>query len=198
MPMITLAEKFKNTRIILASASPRRKYLLGELGIKFEVLNTGGIDESWPGSLSKKQIPVYLAVRKSDVVENIAGEDILVISADTIVWCRKKVLNKPSGREEAISMLMELSGRKHKVITGVCLRGNGKTVTFCSVTSVFFRDLTMEEVVYYVENYQPYDKAGAYGIQEWIGYTAIEAIKGSYFNVMGLPVARLYQELVDF
>jgi septum formation protein len=196
--MITLGEKFKNTKIILASASPRRQYLLGELGIKFEVIDNCGIDETYPGSLTKKQIPVYLAVRKSEALENIAGEDTLVISADTIVWCRKKVLNKPDGRDDAIRMLMELSGRKHKVITGVCLRGKGKFVTFHSVTSVFFRDLAMEEIVYYVEKYKPYDKAGAYGIQEWIGYTAIEAIRGSYFNVMGLPVAKLYRILVDY
>lgn len=196
--MLLLREKFKNTRIILASGSPRRQFLLGELGIEFEVIDNTGIEETYPDTLDEKQIPVYLAEKKSEALKHLLDGDALLITADTIVWCKKKVLDKPSGREDAIRILKELSGCSHMVISGVCLRSKTKMVSFDSVTSVFFRDLNIDEIIYYVDNYKPFDKAGAYGIQEWIGYTGIKSINGSYFNVMGLPMDKLYENLVDF
>ncbi len=196
--MIQLSEKFRDTRIVLASGSPRRQYLLGELGIRFEVAANTGIDESWPPGMDKREIPVHLAEKKSAALNGIVNNDTLLITADTIVWCRKKVLGKPSGRDEAINILKELSGRRHEVITGVCLRNPAKTVSFFSVTKVAFRNLRNEDISWYVDNCRPYDKAGAYGIQEWIGYIGVESIEGSYFNVMGLPVDMLYAELLKF
>ena len=196
--MLLLREKFKNTRIILASGSPRRQFLLGELGIEFEVIDNAGIEETYPDTLDEKQIPVYLAEKKSDALKHLLDGDALLITADTIVWCKKKVLDKPSGREDAIRILKELSGCRHLVISGVCLRSKTKMVSFDSVTSVFFRDLNTDEIIYYVDEYKPFDKAGAYGIQEWIGYTGIKSINGSYFNVMGLPMDKLYENLVSF
>jgi len=196
--MILLKEKFRNTRIILASGSPRRKYLLGEIGIDFEVIENTDMDETYPGSLSGKEIPVFLANKKSEAWKNLLIGDVLLITADTIVWCDKKVLNKPAGRNDAIKSLLTLSGRSHEVISGVCLRSREKTVSFSSVTSVSFRKLKEDEIVYYVDTCRPYDKAGAYGIQEWIGYIGIESITGSYFNVMGLPVDKLYRNLECF
>jgi septum formation protein len=196
--MLLLREKFNNTRIILASGSPRRQFLLGELGIEFEVIDNAGIEETYPDTLDKKQIPVYLAEKKSDALKHLLDSDVLLITADTIVWCKKKVLDKPSGREDAIRILKELSGCRHLVISGVCLRSKTKMVSFDSVTSVFFRDLNTDEIIYYVDEYKPFDKAGAYGIQEWIGYTGIKSINGSYFNVMGLPMDKLYENLVSF
>lgn len=196
--MVFLREKFKNTSIILASRSPRRQFLLGQLGIEFEVIDNTGIEETYPETLNAKQIPVYLAEKKSEAVELSPDDDALLITADTIVWCNNKVLDKPAGREDAIRILKELSGREHLVITGVCLRSNIKMVSFNSVTSVIFRNLNTDEILYYVDNYKPFDKAGAYGIQEWIGYTGIKSINGSYFNVMGLPTDKLFENLVDF
>ena len=196
--MLLLKDKFKNTRIILASGSPRRRFLLGELGIEFEVVDNAGVEETYPDTLNEKQIPVYLAEKKSEALRFMLDDDVLMITADTIVWCRKKVLDKPDGRDDAIRILKELSGRRHLVISGVCLRSKTKMVSFNSITSVFFRDLNAGEILYYVDKYKPFDKAGAYGIQEWIGYTGIKSIKGSYFNVMGLPMDKLYEHLVDF
>ncbi len=198
MSLPLLREKFKDTRIVLASGSPRRQSLLRELGIDFEVAGNQGADETWPRYLDKGEIPLFLAGKKADAYTGITGDDVLLITADTIVWCRKKVMDKPAGRDDAIAILKELSGRRHQVITGVCLRNSRKSVSFTSATSVWFRDLTDEEITWYVDNCDPYDKAGAYGIQEWIGLVAIESIRGSYFNVMGLPVDRLYSELMKF
>ncbi len=194
--MLPLKDKFKNTRIILASASPRRQFLLGELGIKFNVIANVEVEETFPPSIHKKQIPVYLAVKKSEALQYLQDDNTLIITADTIVWCRKKVMGKPAGRDDAISCLQELSGRKHQVISGVCLSSKLKTVSFNSLTSVWFRDLCLDEIIYYVDKYKPFDKAGAYGIQEWIGYTGVKSIRGSYFNVMGLPVDKLYENLL--
>ncbi len=196
--MLLLREKFQNTRIILASGSPRRQFLLGELGVNFEIIGNGNDDETYPESLTKRQIPVYLAVKKSEAVFGSLEDNDLLITADTIVWCRKKVLGKPLDRDDAIRILAELSGRKHQVITGVCIRNKSRAITFHSLTKVFFHKLTADEIIYYIDNYKPFDKAGAYGIQEWIGFTGIKAIKGSYFNVMGLPVDKLYKTLMDF
>lgn len=172
--------------------------MLGELGINFTLIDNAGVEESYPARLTKKEIPVYLALKKSESVNYSLGHDSLLITADTIVWCKKKVLNKPDGRDDAIQILHDLSGRKHKVITGVCLRSERKTVTFYSITSVKFRHLNTPEIIYYVDKYKPFDKAGAYGIQEWIGYIGVESISGSYYNVMGLPVSKLYENLMSF
>jgi septum formation protein len=196
--MLILQEKFKNTKIILASRSPRRQYLLRELGLQFEVAENGDEDETYPISLSKKEIPVYLAVKKSNGFLNLLEKNTLLITSDTIVWCDRQVLGKPEDREDAVRILEKISGRKHQVITGVCLRSQYKTITFHSITSVFFRDLSGMEIDFYIDNYRPYDKAGAYGIQEWIGYAGIKKIRGSYFNVMGLPTEKLYKNLIDF
>jgi septum formation protein len=196
--MLYLKEKFKDTRIILASASPRRKSLLAELGIKFEVIDNCNIEETYPDFLSKTRIPVYLAEKKAAALDILLDERTVIITADTIVWCSNRIMNKPAGRDDAIRMLRELSGNKHQVISGVCIKSRDRQVSFHSMTSVHFRKLTPEDIIYYVDNYRPFDKAGAYGIQEWIGFVGIRSINGSYFNVMGLPVDMLYQSLIDF
>jgi septum formation protein len=196
--MLYLKEKFKDTRIILASASPRRKSLLAELGIKFEVIDNCNIEETYPDFLSKTRIPVYLAEKKAAALDILLDERTVIITADTIVWCSNRIMNKPAGRDDAIRMLRELSGNKHQVISGVCIKSCDRQVSFHSMTSVHFRKLTPEDIIYYVDNYRPFDKAGAYGIQEWIGFVGIRSINGSYFNVMGLPVDMLYQSLIDF
>ncbi len=172
--------------------------MLKELGIVFEVINNVEVEETYPDDLDRKQIPVYLAEKKARAFEGLLDENTLIISADTIVWSDNKVYNKPAGRDEAINMLQELSGRKHQVISGVCLLSINKKISFNSLTTVCFRELDAEEIIYYVDKFKPFDKAGSYGIQEWIGYVGIESIKGSFFNVMGLPVNKLYKELVDF
>ena len=196
--MLFLKDKFKNTRIILASKSPRRSILLDQLGIGFETYTECQTEELYPSGLNEHQIPVYLAEDKSAACDHLLNEDTLLITADTIVWCEKRVLDKPAGREEAISILEEISGRTHQVITGVCLRSPAKSVSFSSSTSVSFRKLRTDEILYYVDNFEPYDKAGAYGIQEWIGYIGVESINGSYFNVMGLPLDKVYENLMVF
>jgi septum formation protein len=196
--MLHLKDKFANKRIILASASPRRQELLSGLGIEFEVAPPAGVDENFPGSLSKTEIPVYLARKKAAAYDNLLDDRTVLITADTIVWCNDTVLNKPSGRNEAIRFLRELSGRSHQVITGVCIKSHERQVSFYSLTSVYFRELREGEIIHYVDQFCPYDKAGGYGIQEWIGYIGIEAIEGSYFSLVGLPVDRLYSALVEF
>ena len=185
-------------RIILASNSPRRKELLAGLGISFDVLTIPGIDESYPDTLVGGDIPVYLAKKKSEAYNDILRDNLLVITADTIVWHNGKVLGKPKDRREAIEMLTELSGDSHIVYTGVCVRTKDKEVSFFTESEVFFDELTSSEIEYYVDNYKPYDKAGSYGIQEWIGYVGVKRIEGSYFNIMGLPIQRLYKELNRF
>ena len=185
-------------RIILASNSPRRKELLAGLGISFDVLTIPGIDESYPDTLVGGDIPVYLAKKKSEAYNDILRDNLLVITADTIVWHNGKVLGKPKDRREAIEMLTELSGDSHIVYTGVCVRTKDKEVSFFTESEVFFDELTSSEIEYYVDNYKPYDKAGSYGIQEWIGYVGVKRIEGSYFNIMGLPIQRLYKELKRF
>ena len=185
-------------RIILASNSPRRKELLAGLGISFDVLTIPGIDESYPDTLVGGDIPVYLAKKKSEAYNDILRDNLLVITADTIVWHNGKVLGKPKDRRVAIEMLTELSGDSHIVYTGVCVRTKDKEVSFFTESEVFFDELTSSEIEYYVDNYKPYDKAGSYGIQEWIGYVGVKRIEGSYFNIMGLPIQRLYKELKRF
>jgi len=186
-----------NYKIILASKSPRRKELLAGLDLPFEVI-VHEVDEIFPDGLPMEEIPVYLAKLKAEPFFNELKNDTLVITADTIVWIDGIVLGKPNDYEHAAEMLRQLSGKKHVVVTGVCLTTKEKQVAFSASTDVWFKDLNNDEIDYYLKNYQPYDKAGSYGVQEWIGYIAIERIEGSYFNVMGLPVQRLYEELKKF
>ena len=186
-----------NYKIILASKSPRRKELLAGLNLPFEVI-VHEVDEIFPEVLPMEEIPVYLAKLKAEPFINELKSDTLVITADTIVWIDDVVLGKPNDYQHAAEMLRQLSGKKHVVVTGVCLTTKEKQVAFSASTDVWFKDLNDDEIDYYLKNYQPYDKAGSYGVQEWIGYIAIERIEGSYFNVMGLPVQRLYEELKKF
>jgi len=185
-------------RVILASNSPRRKELLSGLGIPFEVRTLSDIDESYPETLKGEDIPMFISGKKAEVYKRTMADDEMIITADTIVYDNGKVLGKPKDREEAVSMLKELSGHAHEVITGVSIVTMEKTVQFASTSKVYFAELTDEEIAYYVDTYQPFDKAGAYGIQEWIGYVAVTRIEGSYFNVMGLPIQRLYTELKKY
>ncbi|HNY14214.1 MAG TPA: Maf family nucleotide pyrophosphatase [Bacteroidales bacterium] len=184
-------------RIILASRSPRRQQLLQELGIKFEVV-VRDYDESYPEELKGKEIAEYLSGEKARHYLAEIKDNEIIITADTIVWCNDKVLGKPADAEEAKNMIRELSGNVHDVITGVTLLSNKKEKTFTDLTRVTFEEMSREEISYYVENFKPFDKAGAYGIQEWIGITACSRIEGSYFNVVGLPVQKLYKELKEF
>jgi septum formation protein len=192
-----LFENLNNYHIILASKSPRRKSLLKELGLKFEV-RIHETDESYPDSLQVKEIAGYLAEKKAIPFENEVDEKTIVITADTIVYIDNDVLGKPSDYDDAFKMLKKLSGRWHHVDTGVCIFSKTKKVTFTATTKVHFKILTDDEISYYITNFKPYDKAGAYGIQEWIGLIAAEKIDGSYFNVMGLPVQQLWEELREF
>ncbi len=192
-----LLKEFKNRKIILASKSPRRQYLLKELGLIFEV-DTKEVDESFPENLKAQEIPLYLCQKKADAFKEELSNDTIVITADTIVWLENQVLNKPENFEDAVRMLQLLSGKMHEVYTGVCLKSKNKTKTFYAVTKVYFKILTLEEIEYYITNYNPYDKAGAYGAQEFIGYIAIDKIEGTYFNVMGLPLKELYENLLAF
>ena len=193
--MIKTLEKFD---IILASQSPRRKNLLRGIDVDFRIVLKDEIDESYPSHLNKSEIPEYLAKKKAQNYIHDLKPESLLITADTVVWLDNKVLGKPESEEDAVSILNELSGRMHEVITGVCITSVNKQSSFCSLTKVWFRKLNAEEISYYINQYKPYDKAGAYGIQEWIGYVGIERIEGSYFNVMGLPIQQLYNELLNF
>lgn len=185
-------------KIILASGSPRRQELLRSLGCVFEV-KIRPVDESFPDHLSMQEVAVYLCEKKAAAFsESELAPNELVITADTIVCIDNEILNKPDNRIHAIGMLQKLSGRKHRVITGVCLKSSKKQHSFFDSTDVYFREMSLEEIEFYVDNFQPFDKAGAYGIQEWIGCAAIERIDGSYFNVVGLPTALLYTELLRF
>jgi len=190
-------DEINKYRIILASKSPRRRELLEELGLKFE-LASNDWSEVYPPHLKGKEIALYLAGEKACAFREKVRDAEIVITADTIVWCNGKVLDKPSDKEDARLILREISGNTHEVITGVSLLSKNRQTTFCSSTSVTFKHLTDEEIDYYIDNYKPYDKAGAYGIQEWIGLAACSFIKGSYFNVMGLPVEKVYRELQKF
>lgn len=186
-----------NYHIILASNSPRRKELLGGLGLDYEVRTLPGIDESYPDTLQGEDIPVYISSKKASAYLDSLKNNELLITADTIVWLDGRVLGKPSDEEEACQMLRDLSGKTHQVITGVTLATTAFQKSFASVSQVTFASLTEEEIKYYVNHYHPMDKAGSYGVQEWIGFIGVERIEGSYFNVMGLPVQRLYRELLS-
>ena len=188
----------KGYKVILASNSPRRKELIGGLGLDFEVRTLRGIDESYPDTLRGEEIPIFISGKKAEAYKETMADDELIITADTIVYDGMKVLGKPKDRQEAVQMLHELSGHAHEVITGVSIVTKTKVVQFASTSKVYFAMLTDEEIAYYVDQYKPFDKAGAYGIQEWIGFVAVTRIEGSYFNVMGLPIQRLYTELKRF
>lgn len=181
--------------IILASNSPRRKELLAGLDIDFSIRIIPDIDESYPHSLKGKEIPLYISEKKAAAYIETMQDSDLIITADTIVYADSKALGKPVTDEEACEMLRLLSGRQHEVITGVCVLSKSKKISFSSTSTVFFSVLTEDEINYYVKKYKPLDKAGAYGIQEWIGYVGVNALNGSYFNVMGLPIQRLYEIL---
>lgn len=190
-PIINL-EKYT---IVLASNSPRRKELLKGLGLNFTTRTKDNIDESYPEEINPLEVAEYLALKKAKQYQSELGSNELIITADTIVINNKKILGKPDNRQEAIEMIQQLSGRTHKVVTGVCVNTKQKSISFSSETNVTFCMLSEQEITFYVDNYKPYDKAGSYGIQEWIGYVAVESIQGSYYNVMGLPIQKLYQEL---
>jgi septum formation protein len=190
--------QLNNYSIILASGSPRRKQLLDQLGLAFRI-EVRQIDETFPETLNPSEVAEYLSNLKAEAFP--AGElnhNELVITADTIVTLENEMLAKPVDRKDAFRMLRKLSGKTHQVITGVTLKTTDRSHTFSVSTDVKFKSLTEEEIAYYIDHYKPYDKAGAYGIQEWIGHVAIDYISGSYFNVMGLPTHRLYEELLQF
>lgn len=193
-----MLDNLKKYRIILASNSPRRKELLAGLGVDYEVRTLPDVDESYPETLQGADIPLFISKIKADAYKTLLQPDELMITADTIVWMDGMVLGKPRNRFGAIEMLRQLSGHTHQVFTGVTITTAARQHSFSVGTEVRFANLTDEEIVYYVDTYQPMDKAGAYGVQEWIGYIGVENISGSYFNVMGLPVQRLYRELLNF
>jgi len=190
-------EDINRYRIILASRSPRRQQLLYELGLKFEVV-TRSWTEKYPRHLKGAKIALYVAGGKAKAFQSEVKDNEIVITADTIVWCNNKVLGKPVSTADARKILREISGNTHEVITGVCLLSPVKQTSFFSSTKVTFNELSDEEIEYYISNFIPYDKAGAYGIQEWIGIAACSRIEGSYFNVMGLPIEQVYRELLKF
>ena len=192
-----IQEKLKDYLIILASQSPRRQMLLKGLDIPFE-LKLKETEEVFPPHLKREEIALYLSELKAAAFKDELDDKTLLITADTIVWINNHLLGKPKDHDDAVRILSELSGNMHEVVTGICLKTNKKTHSFYALTKVYFKKLSPAEIEYYVSNYHPYDKAGAYGAQEWIGYVAIERIEGSYFNVMGLPTRMLYEELMKF
>jgi septum formation protein len=181
-------------KIILASQSPRRKQLLEWAEVPFEVI-VKGTDESYPPELSAEEVPVYIAKQKAISVQEMVDLSQTILAADTIVVLGENIIGKPVHREEAVSILYALSGEKHRVITGVVIRRGDKEISFADVTEVEFHKLTLEQIEFYVDKYKPYDKAGAYAIQEWIGVVGIKSINGDFYNVMGLPVSRVVREL---
>lgn len=184
-------------RIILASQSPRRFELLTGLDIEFEV-RIKDINETYPKDISPEDVPTYLAEKKADAFHDILDRETIIITADTIVILNGEILEKPLSVNDAKSMIAKMSGNSHTVVTGVCIQSRKKKVLFSDTTEVQFSDLSVDEIQYYVHRYQPFDKAGAYGVQEWIGYIGIKELKGSYYNVMGLPVHKVYAALKEF
>lgn len=184
--------------LLLASKSPRRRELLKMLDMPFEIVDLKDVDESYPDDLDKEKVPEFLSRLKADAYRSCLNEDNILITADTVVILDNEIIGKPENLEDAKCMLRKLSGRVHKVITGVTLSSQKKSVTFSTVTDVTFAPLSDAEINFYVDTYRPLDKAGAYGIQEWIGAVGVAGINGSFYNVMGLPVHRLYNELLLF
>lgn len=193
-----LSQKLSNYKVILASQSPRRRELLAGAGIDFVLAENYHVDEVYPSELEPVRVPEFLAGLKSQAFPRPLMPDEILITADTVVICGSTILGKPRDRDNAVSMLEMLSGRTHTVVTGVVLRSAGRQTQFSSSSEVSFRQLSHDEIIHYVDTYKPFDKAGSYGIQEWIGYVAIESINGSFYNVMGLPVQSLYVELDRF
>lgn len=191
-----LKEKFRNKKIILASNSPRRKQFLTDLGVTFSI-QPANVNEEYPSFLKGKDIALYIAEQKASVFSNIADDEI-IITCDTVVWIDDTSLEKPQNKEEALQMLQQLSGKTHEVISAVCIKSKEKEMLFSDTTFVTFNQLSTEDILFYIETYQPYDKAGAYGIQEWIGLVGIEKINGSYTNVVGMPMEKLYKNLNAF
>ena len=193
-----LHDKLKPYRLILASQSPRRRQLLADAGIEFVLAPRFECEESFPDTMPAAEVAEYLSSLKSEAYPEPLGANDILLTADTVVIACNRILGKPADRAEAIEMITMLSGREHEVVTGVTLRSAERVKSFSVVSKVRFRALLQEEIEYYVDTYRPYDKAGSYGIQEWIGYVGIEGIEGSFYNVMGLPVQRLYCELGEF
>lgn len=190
--------KITNYKVLLASNSPRRKELLQGIDIDFEIKVLPDIDESYPASLPVEEVAEFIAEKKASSYTNNLKEDELLITADTVVILDGAIFGKPNNKEEANAMLTALSGKAHRVISGVCLATLEKQVSFSVTSEVLFSELSNEEIEYYINRYSPFDKAGSYGIQEWIGYIGVEHLSGSYFNIMGLPIQRLYRELKSF
>lgn len=193
---MTLKEKLRPYNIILASGSPRRKQFLTDLGLDFTVLPTN-IEEKFPANLQGKDIALYIATQKANAFSNLKNND-LIITCDTVVWLDNTALEKPADEKEATEMLQKLSGKTHQVISAVCIKSVLKQELLYDITEVTFNDLCEKDIHYYVKNFKPFDKAGAYGIQEWIGLTGIEKLNGSYTNVVGMPVEKLYKQLNQF
>jgi len=188
--------KFQNFKILLASQSPRRKFLIGELGFPFETISNRDVEEVFPPNLKREEIALFLAELKANAYKDLLIDNkTIIITADTIVWLENEILHKPKDKADAVNILKKLSGKMHEVITGVSICSKYKNNTFCSITKVYFENLKDEEIEHYLENYKPYDKAGAYGVQEWIGYIGVKKIEGSFFNVMGLPIQKVYKVL---
>lgn len=187
-----------NKKIILASNSPRRKELLAGLDIPFEVKVLPSVDESYPATLKAGDIPLFISRAKADAYRASIKPDELIITADTIVWLDDSILEKPKDEADAVRMLHLLSGKMHEVFTGVTLTTSERQTSFVAESKVKFATLSDDEIAYYVSHYRPLDKAGAYGVQEWIGYVGVEYIEGSFYNVMGLPVRKLYEALKEF
>lgn len=190
-----MLDNLKKYNIILASQSPRRRELLKGLKVNFSC-QSSDIEESFPDDMPKEKVAAYLSEKKANAIKLL--ENDLIIASDTTVLVDGQILNKPSHEEEAIQMLSLLSNKAHEVITGVCIRTAHRTDSFSVSTKVHFKELSLDEMSFYIRHFQPYDKAGSYGIQEWIGYIGISKIDGCYYNVMGLPLARLYQELLEY
>ncbi len=190
--------KITNYKVLLASNSPRRKELLQGIDIDFEIKVLPDIDESYPATLPVEEVAEFIAEKKASSYTNNLKEDELLITADSVVILDGAIFGKPNNKEEANAMLTALSGKAHRVISGVCLATLEKQISFSVTSEVLFSELSNEEIEYYINRYSPFDKAGSYGIQEWIGYIGVEHLSGSYFNIMGLPIQRLYRELKNF
>lgn len=193
-----LHDKLKNYRLLLASHSPRRQQLLRDCGLAYVLIDKYEVEELYPDTLAATEVPLYLSQLKSHAYPSLLTQNEILLTADTVVVLDSKVLGKPANGEHARTMLRELSGRHHTVVTGITFRTAEREHSFAVRTNVWFRALTDEEIAYYVDAFQPMDKAGSYGIQEWIGYAAIEKINGSFYNVMGLPIQKVYVELEKF
>lgn len=193
-----LHEKLKHYRLLLASHSPRRQQLLADCGLKYDLIDKYEVEELYPPTLAAEEVPIFLSRLKSEAYPTPLAPNDILLTADTVVVLDDRVLGKPNGRDDAAAMLRQLSGRCHTVVTGVTFRTAERTHTFSARSNVWIRPLSDEEITYYVDAFKPFDKAGSYGIQEWLGYAAVERINGSFYNVMGLPIQKVYVELEKF